>query len=323
MKLSALAISCVLLLGGSVAVLAAGDPLSSWEDGAAKEKILGFVESVTTEGGASFVPEEERIAVFDIDGTLWSERPYYSDAQFAADRVKALSNEHPEWAKQLPFAPIVKGDYEVLNHIASADFVRMMAAARNGADNEEFHRVVQEWVDSVENPVKKRPQSKLTYQPMLELLSFMKDKGFKNYLVTGADEEYVRAISEQIYQVPREQVIGAGLAVSVKETDEGVTVTRLPEVGVDNNGPGKVVQIGEVVGRKPIFAAGNSDGDFYMMRWATTGAGPSMAVLVLHDDPDREFPASRPKKAGAGVDTLPNWVGISMKDDWSTVYPAD
>ncbi len=323
MKLYALFVSCALVVGGSVGAFAAGDPLPSWKDGAAKGKILEFVEQVTTEGSPSFVPKEDRIAVFDIDGTLWSERPYYSDAQFAADRVKALSNEHPEWAKQLPFAPIVKGEYEVLNHIASPDFVRMMAAARNDADDETFYRVVEEWFDSVENPVKKRPQSKLTYQPMLELIDLLEDKGFTAYLVTGADEEFIRAVSGKIYGIPPERVIGNGLKVQVKETDDGIEVKRLPEVGTDNNGPGKVVQIGEVVGRKPIFAAGNSDGDYYMMRWTTTGDRPSLAVLVLHDDPEREFPQSKPKKAGAAVDTLPNWVGVSMKNDWAAVYPAD
>lgn len=296
--------------------------LSSWTDSETKTKILAFTEAAADAASPGFIPEDARIAVFDIDGTLWSEKPFYPDAAFAGDRIAAIAAEHPEWAGKLPFAPIVAGNMDVLNYIAAEDFVRLLAAGQDGLTLEAFHAVVADWFATVENPVKKKPQSKLTYQPMLELLALLEEKGFTTYLVTGANEEFIRAVSDKIFGIPPERVIGSGLEIEAAETDSGdVAVTFGPAVGTDNNGAGKVVQIVETTGRKPVFAAGNSDGDYMMMRWTTTGDTPAMAVLVFHDDAEREFEASRPKRGSAAVESQDDWFGISMKTDWAAVYP--
>ncbi len=317
------AMSIALVLSSVATSMAQGgaDPLPSWNDGALKDRIVAWVDRVTDEANAEFVPVAERVAVFDIDGTLWAERPYYLDALFAADRVRELAADNPGWADQLPYAPIVAGDYDVLNSIASADFIRLIAASYGTSTDAEWEGVVEDWFDTSTNSVLGRVHASDTYLPMMELLELVKSRDFTPYLVTAADEQFIRAVSDEIFGIPPEQVIGNELQLTVTDGEDGVTVTRTPVLATANEREGKVVQILDVVGRKPILAAGNSDGDYWMMKWTTTGDDDALALLVQHDDATREFEYTRkPTLATAAVESDPEWAAVSIKDAWETVF---
>ncbi len=323
----ALAASTVLLMTSVAGVTAAegDDPLPSWNDGAIKDRIIAFVDAVTTPDSPDFVPVAERIAAFDIDGTLWAERPFYNDALFAADRVKALAADNPEWADQLPFAPIVAGDYDVVNHIAAVDFIRLMNAAYGDATDPEWEKVVEDWFTTTTNETLGRTIATTTYQPMMELLDYLRANEFTPYLVTAAEEQFIRSVSDEIFNIPREQVIGNEMERVVTTNEDGsLTVTRVPVTAIANERENKVLQIFSATGRKPILVAGNSDGDYWMMKWATSDDDPGLSILVVHDDADREFDYQRlPTLGGAALESDPEWLGVSMKDAWSTVFAQE
>jgi phosphoglycolate phosphatase-like HAD superfamily hydrolase len=301
---------------------AGDDPLPSWNAGAPRDRILSFVEAVTTEGGADFVPAEERLAVFDIDGTLWAERPFYLDALWGGEGVAALAAEHPEWADQLPYAPIVEGDYDVLNGIAQTDLMRMLDAGYGDMTEAEWEASVLAWLQTSVNETLGRPNASNTYLPMMELLDYLKANDFEVYLVTAAEEQFIRAVADDIFGIPPERVIGNTMARSVETADDGsVSIGRDAAPDFANERENKMLSIYDVTGRKPIFAAGNSDGDYWMMKWATSDDDLGLSVLVLHDDADREFDYARiPTLGGAALDADPEWVGVSMKDAWNTVF---
>ena len=319
-----LAASLLLVLSSlSVSMAADGDdPLSSWNDGDLKDRILAFVDAVTDPDSPDFVPVDDRIAVFDVDGTLWAERPYYLDALFAADRVAELAADNPDWADRLPFAPIVAGDYDVLNSIEGTDFIRLMNASYGDASDAEWEDIVEEWFAASVNEALGRVHAENAYLPMMELLDLVMASEFTPYLVTAAEEQFVRAVADDIFGIPREQVIGVVMDRSLAEGEDGsLTLTRSPAVAVANEREGKAIHIFDVVGRKPILAAGNSDGDYHMMKWATSGDDTALALLVLHDDEEREFDYARvPTLGGQALETDPEWASVSMKDAWETVF---
>lgn len=301
------------------------DPLPSWNAGGPKDRIVSFVEAVTTEGGADFVPVEERLAAFDIDGTLWAERPFYLDALWGGEGVAALAADHPEWADQLPYAPIVEGDYDVLKTIAQVDLMRMLDAGYGDMSEAEWEAAVLAWLQTSVNETLQRPNASNTYLPMMELLDYLQANDFTVYLVTAAEEQFIRAVADDIFGIPPEQVIGNTMARSVATAEDGsVSISRDAAPGFANERETKMLSIYDVTGRKPIFAAGNSDGDYWMLKWATSDDDLGLSVLVLHDDAEREFDYARvPTLGGAALEADPEWVGVSMKDAWSTVFAAE
>lgn len=313
---------CLLVLPA----LARADALPSWNDGAVKSRLVGFVEQVTDPESSSYVPPAERIAVFDNDGTLWAERPVYFQLLFALDRVKALAPKHPEWKAEEPFASLLKGDLEGALAGGEQAVAKIVMATHAGMTTEEFARIVRDWLATARHPVTKRPYTEMVYQPMLELLAFLRANGFKTFIVSGGGVEFLRPWTEQVYGVPPEQVVGSSIEVKYEVRDGEPVLTRLPEINFVNDGAGKPVGIHRHIGRRPILAFGNSDGDFEMLEWTTTGAGPRLGLLVHHDDAGREFAYDRQSHVGRlerGLDEAGKrgWVLVSMKGDWRTIHP--
>jgi len=304
----------------------AADPLPSWNDGKSKQAIMAFVGDVTTTGSRNFVAPAERIAVFDNDGTLWSEQPAYFQLLFAIDRVRALAPQHPEWATQQPFKAAIDGDMKALAASGEKGLLELVMATHAGTTPEEFRKVVRDWLATARHPRFKTRFDELVFQPMLEVLQYLRANGFKTYIVSGGGIEFLRAWAEDAYGIPPEQVIGSSIRTRY-ELREGVpAIVRLPEVNFIDDKAGKPVGINQYIGRRPIAAFGNSDGDFEMLEWVTTGPGPRFGLIVHHDDADREYAYDRGSHIGGlarGLDEAPRrgWTVISMKRDWRTVYP--
>jgi len=325
-SIGALAAGCALLAGCAAPVRAA-DPLPSWNDGPARQSIVAFVEKVTREGATGYVPTAERIAVFDNDGTLWSEQPVYVQLAFALDRVRALAPQHPEWKTQEPFASLLKGD--VANALAGGEqaIARIIMATHAGMTTGEFATVVQDWLATARHPVTGRPYTGMVYQPMLEVLAYLRANGFKTYIVSGGGNEFMRPWTERVYGIPPEQVVGSSIKTRYEVRDGKPVLVRLPELDFIDDKAGKPVGIQKHIGRRPILAFGNSDGDFEMLEWTTAGEGPRLGVILHHDDAAREVAYDRKSHIGRldrGLDEAGRrgWVLVSMKDDWRTIYPA-
>lgn len=308
-----------------VAERPAAETLPSWNDGASRAAIVDFVRRVTDESDPDFVPEPERVAVFDNDGCLWSERPVYFQLLFAMDRIRALAPDHPEWASEQPFRAVLEGDMDALGDAGEAGLVRLMTASHTGNTTEEFRDIVRTWLDTARHPQLDRPFTELVYLPMLELLDYLRSNGFKTFIVSGGGIEFLRVFAEDVYGIPPEQVVGSS-ARTAYEVREGVpALVRLPEIDFVNDGPGKPVGINSHIGRRPIMAFGNSDGDFQMLEWTTSGPGPRFGALVHHDDADREWAYDRESHVGhlaRGLDEAAarGWILVSMRDDWATIY---
>lgn len=319
------------LLAG-VAALAAGfaaaqgaDPLPSWNDGPAKARIVAFVKAVTDPAGKSHVPPAERIAVFDNDGTLWAEQPAYFQLLFAIDRVKALAPKHPEWKTKQPFKAALEGDMKALAASGEKGLVELVMTTHAGTTPEEFRSIVRDWLASARHPKFKRPYTELVYQPMLELLAYLRANGFKTYIVSGGGIEFVRAWAEEVYGVPPEQVVGSSITTKYEVRGGVPTLVRLPEVNFIDDKAGKPVGILQHVGRRPIAAFGNSDGDFQMLEWTTAGAGERLGALVHHTDAEREYAYDRKSAVGRlekGLDEAGarGWLVVDMKRDWKRVF---
>ena len=320
---------CVsLVVAISVSARAAGDALPSWNDGPAKAAIVDFVARVTTEGGPDFVPAAERIATFDNDGTLWSEQPLYFQFIFMIDRVKALAPEHPEWQTEEPFHSVLAGDMKGALASGEAGLVKMGMATHAGMTTDEFDKIVTDWLATARHPTLKRPYTELVYQPMLELLAYLRANGFKTYIVSGGGIEFMRTFSEKVYGVPPEQVIGSSIKTKFEMRDGKPVITRLPEIDFIDDGPGKPVGIEKFIGRRPLAAFGNSDGDLQMLQWTAAGAGPRLVLIVHHTDAEREWAYDRKSSIGKldkALDeaTARGWTVVSMKDDWKTIYPPE
>jgi phosphoglycolate phosphatase-like HAD superfamily hydrolase len=305
---------------------AAADPLPSWNDGPAKQSILAFVRDVTTEGGPRFVPPAERIAVFDNDGTLWSEQPMYVQLAFALDRVKALAPQHFEWKGREPFASVLRGDLAGVAASGERGLLELVLATHAGNTSDEFARIALDWLSTARHPKLGRPYTECVYAPMLELLAFLRASGFATFIVSGGGVEFLRPWAERVYGVPPERVVGSRVKTRYERRGGEPAIVRLPELDFLDDGPGKPVGIHAAIGRRPIAAFGNSDGDFEMLEWVTSGPGPRLGVLVHHDDAEREVAYDRKSSIGRlarGLDEAParGWTIVGMKRDWKEVFP--
>ena len=304
----------------------AADPLPSWNDGAAKRAIIGFVNKVTTQDSPDFVAAPERIATFDNDGTLWSEQPIYFQFAFALDRVKALAPQHPEWKTTQPFKAVLEGDMKALAGSGEKGLAELLIATHTGMSTDEFTDTVRQWISTAKHPRFKRPYTDLVYQPMLELLAYLRHNGFKTFIVSGGTVEFMRAWAEKVYGIPPEQVIGTTFATRFEIGKDGVPVLmREPKVDFIDDGPGKPVGIQRNIGRRPIFAFGNSDGDQQMLEWTATGLGARFAGLVWHTDAQREWAYDRQSHIGRLDKALDearakSWTVVDMKKDWKRIY---
>ena len=306
----------------------AADPLASWNDGPAKKSITEFVAKVTKEGSPDFVPPEERIATFDNDGTLWAEQPMYFQFLFAIDRVKALAPQHPEWKEKEPFASLLKGDMKTALAGGEHAFLEIVAATHSGMTTEEFDRIVREWLATAKHPKTARLYTEMVYQPMLELLAYLRGNGFKTFIVSGGGVEFMRAFADKVYGIPPEQVVGSTGKLKFELRDGGPVLLKLPEVQFIDDKEGKPVGIQMNIGRRPIAAFGNSDGDLQMLQWTAAGSGARFCLYVHHDDATREWAYDRQSSIGRldkGLDEakVKGWTVVSMKDDWKRIFPFE
>ncbi|TLG77689.1 haloacid dehalogenase-like hydrolase [Methylocystis sp. B8] len=301
------------------------DALPSWNDGAAKQAIIAFVARVTAQDGPEFVKPEDRIAVFDNDGTLWTEWPAYSQLFFALDRVKALAPKHPEWRKEQPFKAALENDFKTLAAGGEKTALRLVTATHAGNTPQEFQATVAQWLATAIHPYFKRRYDDLVYQPMLELLSYLRANGFKTYIVSGGGAEFIRTFAERVYGVPPEMVIGSTIVTKFVVKDGEPMLLREPKINFIDDKAGKPVGINEYLGRRPIAAFGNSDGDFEMLQWTTACKGARFGLIVHHDDAEREAAYDRKSSVGRldrGLNEAQarGWMVVSMKNDWKTIF---
>lgn len=305
----------------------AAEPLPSWNDGPSKKAIVEFVAKVTQASGSDYVPPAERIAVFDNDGTLWSEQPMYVQLAFALDRVKALAGNHPEWKEKQPFKAVLEGDIETLAKSGERGLMELVMATHAGMSSDEFAKIAGDWIKNAKNPKTGKPYTEMIYQPMLELLAYLRANDFKTFIVSGGGIEFMRPWTEQIYGIPPEQVVGSTIKVQYAVKDGKPALMRLPEINLIDDGPGKPVGINYFIGRRPIAAFGNSDGDLEMLEWVTGGEGARLGMIVHHDDGKREVAYDRASHFGKldqGLGEAPErgWTLISMKDEWKCIFPS-
>jgi phosphoglycolate phosphatase-like HAD superfamily hydrolase len=318
--------ACALLLACATVVWAQNAPLPSWNDGAVKRAIVGFVERVTKPAGADYVAPAERIAVFDNDGTLWAEQPMYFQLAFAMDRVKALAPQHPEWKTTQPYRAVLEGDQKTLAAEGQKGLTEIVAATHAGMTTEQFSAAVADWIATARHPRFDRPYTALTYQPMVELLAYLRANGFKTFIVSGGGIEFMRPWAERAYGIPPEQVVGSSGATKFQMGADGKPVlVKEAKIEFVDDGPGKPVGINRFIGRRPIFAFGNSDGDQQMLEWTAAGKGPRFAGIVHHTDAAREWAYDRQSSIGKldkALDeaTAKGWTVVDMKKDWNRVF---
>jgi phosphoglycolate phosphatase-like HAD superfamily hydrolase len=315
----------------TAALAQAADPLASWNDGPARQAILAFVQTATDPSGPGFVPPAERIATFDNDGTLWPSHPMYVQLAFALDRIKALVPRHPEWKTQQPFKAVLDNDMKALAAAGEKGLVELIMTSHAGMSTAEFEAIVTDWFRTAKHPRFKRPYTELAYQPMVELLAYLRANGFKTYIVSGGGIEFMRPMTESVYGIPPEQVIGSSIKTRYEMQDGKPVLMRLPEINFIDDKAGKPVGINMFIGRRPVAAFGNSDGDRQMLEWTGAGSGARLMMLVLHDDAEREYaygPANGLPDTRFGTfspslmdEAKKNgWVVISMKDDWRRIF---
>jgi phosphoserine phosphatase len=327
-----LTLAAFLVIGAQA--LAETDPLPSWNDGATKAAIVAFVGLTTDKSSPRFVPPAERIATFDNDGTLWPSHPMYTQLAFALDRIKELAPQHPEWKTQQPFKAVLDNDMKALAAAGEKGLVELIMASHAGMSTAEFEKIVTDWFKTAKHPRFKRPYTELAYQPMLELLEYLRANGFKTYIVSGGGIEFMRPMTEAVYGVPPEQVIGSSIETKYEIKAGKPVLMRLPKVHFIDDKAGKPVGINQFIGRRPVAAFGNSDGDRQMLEWTDAGGGARLMMLVFHDDAKREyaygpanglpdtqfgtFPESLMKEA-----KKKGWIVISMEDDWKQIFAFD
>lgn len=316
----------LVAIGTSLAgARAQSDPLPSWNDGAVKKSITDFVARVTTQGGADFVPAEQRIATFDNDGTLWTEQPYYFQLAFAFDRVKAMAPQHPEWKTKQPFKAVLDKDIKALGASGEKGLLQIVAATHTGMTTDAFAKDVRDWMATARHPRFNRPYNSLVYQPMLELLAYLRANGFKTFIVSGGGIDLIRAFAEESYGIPPEQVVGSSVKTRFEMRDDRGEILKLADLNSFDDREVKPANISLHIGRRPILAFGNSDGDLAMLRYCKTGPGPRLALILHHDDAGREFAYDRDFKLSPLVEALDKADAygitlVSMKDDWKLVF---
>jgi len=321
----------ILLLGLLLALPAYGgpaDPLRSWNDGPARDQIMDFVARVTNPNGPDFVAPDARIATFDNDGTLWSEKPAYFQLLFALDRVRKLAPEHPEWKTTQPFKAVLDNDLDALADSGEHGLLELVMATHTGMTTAEFSAIVKEWLGTARHPRFDRPYTELVYQPMLELLAFLRANGFKTYITSGGGIEFMRPWVEGVYGIPPEQVIGSSIETEFRMTDDGPVLMRLPKIDFIDDKAGKPVGINKFIGRRPIAAFGNSDGDLQMLQWTAAGDGQRLLLLVHHTDAEREWAYDKDSHVGRLDKALiearqKSWTVVDMKADWKRIYPFE
>jgi len=321
-------IMVVFALAVAVTAVQAADPLLSWNDTAPKKAIVAFVDKVAREGSQDFVPVAERIATFDNDGTLWAEQPTYFQLIFALDRVKALAPKHPEWKYKEPFASLLKGD--VKNALAGGEkaIAEIVMFTHTGMTTEEFERVVKDWIVFAKHPKTGKLYTEMVYQPMLELLAYLRANGFKTFIVSGGGVEFIRTFSEKVYGIPPEQVIGSSIKTKFEVRDGKPVLVRLPGLNFIDDKEGKPVGIQMHIGRRPIAAFGNSDGDLQMLQWTAAGKGGRLCLYIHHTDADREWAYDRKSSVGRfdkGLDEAKakGWTVVDMMNDWKVIFPFE
>ena len=317
----------LVLLSGWATTSRAIDPLASWNEGPAKQGIVDFARATTDKASSTFVPLEKRIATFDNDGTLWVEQPMYTQVVFAMDRIAAMAPEHPEWKTQEPFKSILACDREAMEKFSLQDLSKILAVSHSGMTVEAFEGVVKDWFTAARHPRFKRPYTDLAYQPMIELMQYLRVSGFKTYIVTGGGQEFVRTFADRTYGVPPEQVMGTAAKAKYEYDKAGKpTLLKLPEVLLIDDKTGKPEGINLLIGRRPYAAFGNSTGDQQMLEWTQAGDGARLMMLVYHDDAEREYAYGAKSKIGTFSDALMaeaktrGWVVISMKRDWKRIF---
>ena len=312
---------------GATTIIRAQEPLPSWNDTAPKKAIVAFVEQVTKEGSPEFVPVEQRIATFDNDGTLWAEQPIYFQFAFAIDRIKALAASHPEWKNEQPFAAALSGDKKALIASGQKGLMTIMAVSHSGMTTEAFTKIVAQWFETARHPRFNRLYTDLVYQPMLELLAYLRANGFKTFIVSGGGVEFMRVFAEKSYGIPPEQVVGSSAVTKYRFGADGKPeLLRESKILFIDDGPGKAEGINTFIGRRPILAFGNSDGDQQMLEWTAAGNGARVCLIVHHDDAEREWAYDRKSQIGHldkawDEAKAKGWTVVSMKDDWKTIFP--
>ena len=319
----------LLSLAASRTAFAQGaEPLPSWNDGKAKQSIRDFVAAVTREGSADFVPVPERVAVFDNDGTLWCEQPMYVQLAFALDRLKEMAPMHPEWRERQPFRAALEGDMKAFSETGERGVAELLMVTHAGMTVDEFEQVVVRWLASARHPRFKRPYTEMVYQPMLELMAWLRASQFKTYIVSGGGVDFMRPWTEKVYGIPPDQVVGSSGKVQFELRDGKPVLVKLPEINFIDDKAGKPVGIHQYIGRRPIAAFGNSDGDQQMLEWTAAGTGARFALIVHHDDAKREWAYDRTSHIGTldkawDEAVAKGWTVVSMKDDWKTIYPPE
>jgi phosphoglycolate phosphatase-like HAD superfamily hydrolase len=306
-------------------VFAQSDPLPSWNDTTPKKSIIAFVESVTKAGGSDFVPIPKRIATFDNDGTLWVESPLYTQAEFAFDRVKEMAPQHPEWKTEQPFKGILEGDMKAVAATGDKGIAAIMVATSTGMTEEEFDQSVSAWISQARDRRFKRHYNELIYQPMVELLAYLRGNSFKTFIVSGGDVAFMRPWTEKAYGIPPEQVVGSSVKTDLQVREGKPVIMRLPQISFIDDGPGKPIGIDTFIGRHPILAFGNSDGDQQMLEWTAAGSNPHLMLLLHHTDAAREYAYDRQSAVGRLDKALDEaiakgWIVVNMKDDWRRIF---
>ncbi|MGB5873205.1 MAG: HAD family hydrolase [Bacteroidota bacterium] len=302
------------------------DPLASWNEGAAKQSIVGFVKEVTDKTNPNYVLVPDRIAVFDNDGTLWSERPVYFQLYFTIDRVKALAPQHPEWKREQPFKAALDNDMDALVASGKKGLMQLLLSTHAGMTTTEFEQIVTEWIINAKHPTTGKLYKEMVYQPMLELLDYLRTNGFKTYIISGGGIEFLRPWAEEAYGIPPEQVVGSSIKTKFELRDGKPVIIRLPEIDFIDDKAGKPVGIHKFIGKRPIVSCGNSDGDLQMMQWTAGGDGSRLMLYVHHTDAEREWAYDRDSHVGRfdkGLDEAreKGWTIVDMKKDWRVIFP--
>ena len=304
------------------------DPLPSWKDTNSKKEIMAYVKVVTDKNHPYFIPVKDRIATFDNDGNLWSEQPMYFQFAFAIDQIKKMAIDHPEWKNKQPYKAVIENDMKALNKAGEKGMLEIILATHVGISTDEFESSVKDWIKTAKHPTKKRAYTELVFQPMLELLHYLRANDFKTYIVSGGEVDFMRALVTEVYGIPKEQIIGSRFKTEYIYNNGKPIIKRLPELDFNDDKEGKAINIHNIIGKKPVFASGNSDGDLQMLQWTASNKYKSFMLYVHHTDADREWAYDRDSHIGRldkGLDQAKKdgWTVIDMKNDWKVIYPYE